>query len=74
MIEQKIELFFEQKIILNKSDNIKYIINKPKFKKKIFSITENYEGGGESYFTILENNNNHYLYYRGQMALYFCYY
>ena len=59
----KIELFFDKNIILNKSNNIIYKLNKPTFKKCVLKVDQEYEGGRDNYYTIIKNNN-YKLYYR----------
>jgi hypothetical protein len=60
---EKMELFFDKNIILNKSNNIIYKLNKPIFKKCVLNVDQEYEGGCNNYHTIIKNNN-YKLYYR----------
>jgi len=61
-----IEPFFEKNIIIEKSDNI-IIENGKKFyleKENIYSLTEDYEGNLNYYFSIYKINDKYILFYR----------
>ena len=55
----KIELFFDKNIILNKSNNIIYKLNKPTFKKCVLKVDQEYEGGRDNYYTIIKLTQLH---------------
>ena len=61
-----VETLLDKNIIVNKSDNLKFSINKPKFKQTILDFKETgVQGpnGFNGYFNIIKNNN-YKLYYR----------
>jgi hypothetical protein len=66
----KIEPFLDRNIIKEKSLNIKFAINKPKFEKIVLVLDEDYEKTN-AYFTILYLNNEYKLYYRGSNFAYY---
>jgi hypothetical protein len=59
----KIEPFLYRNIIKDKSDNIFFEINKPKFEKIVLKLDRGYESRN-GYFTILYVNNGYRLYYK----------
>jgi hypothetical protein len=59
----KIEPLFNRNIIINKSDNIIFEINKPNFEKNVFKLDREYEKTS-GYYTILYVNNEYKLYYK----------
>lgn len=59
------EIFFDKSVILNKSNNISFGINIPKFKKNVLKIDQPFEGEGNAYYKIIKNRNLYQLYYRG---------
>lgn len=61
----KTELFLDKSIILYHSDNIKLDKNNPKFKQNVLNSDQKYEGWGNAYYTILKDNKNYKLFYRG---------
>jgi hypothetical protein len=61
-----IEPLLDNTLILSKTDNIEFIINKPQKEKIILSSTDKpHEGNGNAYYTIMQNNNKITIYYRG---------
>ena len=60
-----LEIFFNKSIITEKSNNILFNINIPKFKQNILQIDQSYEGNENAYYKIIHNNNMYQLYYRG---------
>jgi len=60
-----VEPFLCAEIIIEKSENIKYNINKPKFEQIVLKSDQPYEGEADSYYTIIYVNNEYRLYYRG---------
>lgn len=58
-----VEPFLDRNIVKDKSDNILFEINKPKFEKNILKLDRDYEKQS-AYFTILYVNNEYKLYYR----------
>jgi hypothetical protein len=60
----KIEPFLDRNIIKEKSLNIKFEINKPKFEKIVLVLDKDHEKTN-AYYTILYLNNEYKLYYRG---------
>ena len=61
-----VETLLDKNIILKKSENLKFSINKPKYKKTILNFKEtSLQGpqGFNAYFKIIKNNN-YKLYYR----------
>lgn len=59
------EIFFNKDIIKEKSENINFDINIPRFKQNVLKVTEQYEGGGNCYYKVIKNNNEYKLFYRG---------
>lgn len=59
----KIEPLLNRNLILEKTENIYYEINKPKFEKIVLHLDKDYEKSN-GYFTILYINNEYKLYYR----------
>ena len=60
----KIEPFLNRNIIKDKSDNITFTINQPKFENIVLYLDKTYEKT-TAYFTVLYVNNEYKLYYRG---------
>ena len=60
-----LEIFFNKSIIIEKSNNILFDINIPKFKQNILQIDQSYEGNRNAYYKIIHKNNTYQLYYRG---------
>ena len=61
-----VETLLDKNIILNKSDNLKFSINKPKYKQTILNFKETGVHGSQGfngYFKIIKTNN-YKLYYR----------
>jgi len=58
-----IEPFLDRNIIIDKSVNICFEINKPKFEKKVLNLDREYEKTS-GYFTMLYVNNEYKLYYK----------
>lgn len=59
------EIFFDKSVIQKKSNNIKFDINIPKFKKKVLQNDQSYEGAANGYYKIHHNNNQYQIWYRG---------
>ena len=59
------EIFFNKDIIKEQSENIIFNINIPRFKQNVLKVTEPYEGGGNSYYKVIKNNDGYKLFYRG---------
>jgi len=59
------EIFFNKDIIKEQSENIIFNINIPKFKQTVLKVTKPYEGGGNSYYKVIKNNDGYKLFYRG---------
>jgi hypothetical protein len=59
----KVEPFLYRNIIKEKSENIIFEINKPKFEKNVLNLDREYEKTN-GYFTIINVNNEYKLYYR----------
>ena len=64
-ISRTVEPFIYKKVISKKSDNIIFELTELKKEKIVLEITEPYEGINNAYFTIIQNKNKYYLYYRG---------
>ena len=64
-LNEIVEPFFDEDIIIEKSDNIIFDINKPSFEKIVLKSDRLFEGEGTGYFTILYVNNEYRFYYRG---------
>jgi len=60
-----IEPFLYEDIIIEKSENIKFSINKPIFEKIVLQTDQPFEGEGNGYYTIILIDNEYRLYYRG---------
>jgi hypothetical protein len=60
-----VEPFLDEDVIIEKSDNIKFNINKPTFEKKVLQSDQPFEGEGNGYYTIILVDNEYRLYYRG---------
>ena len=60
-----LEIFFNKSIILEKSNNIIFDINTPKFKQNVLQNDQSYEGDGNGCYKIIQKNNTYQLYYRG---------
>jgi hypothetical protein len=59
-----IELLLESKLIINRSENIITRVLKPQKEKIVLESKESYEGLGDSYYTVIQQDNKIMLYYR----------
>lgn len=59
-----VEPFLFREIIKEKSDNIIFTINTPKFEKNVLNSDKNHEGHCNAYYTIILENNEYKMYYR----------
>ena len=66
----KIEPLLNRNIIIEKSDNIYFEINKPKFEKIVLHLDKDYEKTS-AYYTILYVNNEYKLYYKSSPFPYY---
>ena len=60
-----IEPLLNEDIIIEKSENIIFDINKPTFEKIVLQSDQPFEGETNGYYTIIYVNNEYRLYYRG---------
>lgn len=60
-----IEPLLDNTLILNKTNNIEIIINKPQKEKNVLFNDKPHEGIGNAYYTVMQNNNKITIYYRG---------
>ncbi len=58
------ETFFDKNIITEKSNNIRFEINKPKFVKTVLRSDKDYEGSTNGYYKIILKDNKYQLFYR----------